>query len=338
MFTGVMGPVAAPPRASFPGCPLCGSQATGREIARIPYREIWDALATEWEVRPAAEVVARHTPGEVAVLSECAQCGVQYFAPARAGDRTFYELLAAGPRYYRAWKWEFGWVCDRLPPGARVLDVGCGAGDFLAAVDLRGGQGVGIEYSGAAAAAARGRGLRVSEEPLEDFSREHRREFDAVCLFHVLEHLESVRPFLRQLLNCLRPGGALFVSLPNRDRSFSKPLEPLDCPPHHLTRWSAPQIEWLADHLGLRLAELSGEPVDVLQLRGEVPRRLRERLERIPGAGPALGCWSNRILVRTLLHPALCRLYTRAGLFDRLGMRGMSLAARCVLGEGTACI
>jgi 2-polyprenyl-3-methyl-5-hydroxy-6-metoxy-1,4-benzoquinol methylase len=336
MFKPVMRPAAASPLESCPGCPLCGAPQAGREIARIPYRAIWDALALEWEVRPAREVVARLTPGDTAFLRECARCGLQYFTPARAGDGAFYESLATSPRYYSSWKWEFGWVCDRLASGAAVLDVGCGAGDFLAAAALRGGRAVGLEQSAAAARAARARGLQVSEEPLEDFSRAHRREFDAVCLFHVLEHLESVRPFLRTLLDCLRPGGSLFLSLPNRDRTFRQPLEPLDCPPHHLTRWSSRQIGWLAASLGLRLVEISREPVDVMQMRGEVARRLRVRLEGIPGAGPALGRWSNRILVRTLLHPSICRLGGRTGVFDRLGMRGMAIAARCVLGAEAA--
>lgn len=325
---------APSPSATEPSrCPLCAADVPGREVARIPYAAIWEALAAEWEARPSADVVARHTPGPAAFLRECARCGLQYFEPARGGDRELYDALAATPRYYRPWKWEFGWVRDRIRPGAAVLDIGCGAGDFLAALASRAGRAVGLEQSGAAAAAARARGIEVSEEPLERFADTHCRAFDAVCLFHVLEHLDAVRPFLSPLLGCLRPGGSLFLSVPNRARSFRRPLEPLDCPPHHLSRWSSRQIAWLAGTLGLRVGELACEPVDVTMLRGEVPTRLRARLQALPVLGPALGRWSQRILVRTLLHEGLCGLYSRTGFFDRLGMRGLSLAAWCILPE-----
>ena len=325
MFPAVMAPVVPPPPVPSPACPLCGSPRIGREIERVPFRAIWEALAAEWEVRPAAEVVAGNTPGDETLLCECAACGLQYFSPARAGDGGFYEALASAARYYSAWKWEFDWVCARLPAGAAVLDVGCGAGDFLAAAAQRGCRPAGIEQSAVAAARARARGFPVAEEPLADFSRGHRGAFDAVCLFHVLEHLETLRPFLPDLLDCLRPGGSLFVSLPDRDRTFRRPFEPLDFPPHHLTRWSSRQIERLAASLGLRLAEMAGEPVDAMQWRGEVLRRASARLGAIPGA----------VLSRTLLHPALCRFGGRSGVFQRFGMRGMSLAAHCVL-EGRA--
>jgi hypothetical protein len=73
-----------------------------------------------------------------------------------------------------------------------------------------------------------------------------------------------------------------------------------------------------------------------MQWRGEALRRLSARLEACPGAGPALGRWSGGLLSRTLLHPALCRLCGRFGVFERLGMRGMALAAHCILDERAA--
>jgi SAM-dependent methyltransferase len=336
MFPVVMLPVGPASPATAPECPLCGSSSIGGEPERISYRAIWAALAEDWQALPSADVVARNTAGEETLLRECAACGLRYFVPALAGDASFYEALAASPRYYSAWKWEFGWVCARLPAGAAVLDVGCGSGDFLAAAARRGCRPTGFERNAVAAAAARMRGLTVAEGPLEEFARGHRQAFDAVCLFHVLEHLESPRPFLEELLHCLRPGGSLFVSLPDRDRTFRRPFEPLDCPPHHLTRWSSRQIEWLARSLGLRLDELSSEPVDAMQWRGEALRRLSSRFENLPAAGPALGRWSGRISSRTLLHPGLCRLWGRIGVFERLGMRGMALAAHCTLRERAA--
>jgi SAM-dependent methyltransferase len=325
-----------PPGTAPPACPLCGATGAGTRIWSVPTGAIWAALAAEWEVRIPAEVALRHTAGAETALVRCGECGLQSFRPAVAGDGDFYAALAASPRYYDPWKWEYGWVGERLAPGAAVLDVGCGSGNFLASVAPRLRRAAGLEKNPVALAAAAARGLEVSGAGIEEFAREHAGAFDAACLFHVLEHLPAVAPFLRSLLACLRPGGSLFVSVPDRERSLRLPLEPLDCPPHHLSRWSAADLRALAPRFGLRLEALAAEPVDARRVATQVPQRLRRRLEALPLGGAAAGLWAARILVRTVFHPLLCEGYRRVRLFDRLGMRGNSLVAWYVArgGEG----
>jgi len=284
----------------------------------------------QWQAAVPAEVARRLTPSAESSLLACGDCGLHYFSPALPGDDGFYAALAASPRYYNSWKWEFGWVGDRLGPGDAVLDIGCGAGDFLAAVAPRVRRAAGLETSAAAAAAARGRGLAVLRGDAESFSREHEGEFDAVCLFHVIEHLPAVLPPLRAAARCLRPGGTLYVSVPNRRRTCREPLESLDCPPHHLSRWSPRQLAWLAGALGMRVAALACEPADPAALRIEVPRRISARLARIPAIGAWLGRWPPRILERTVFHRRLLPGYGRTRLLDRIGFRGMSVVAACV--------
>jgi len=296
----------------------------------VPYRIIWERLAADWEVFIPEDVARHNTPGEVATLLSCAGCGLEYFDPPQGGDADFYLALAASPRYYNAWKWEFGWVAERLPPGSSVLDVGCGRGDFLAHVAPRVGKTVGLEPDVATAAAAAARGLAVVSGDLVSFARSNEGAFDAVCLFHVVEHLPEIRPFLRLLLSCLKPGGSLYLSVPNRSRYLKGVIEPLDCPPHHVSRWAPAQMASLASLVGITLAELAFEPVDVPILREEMPVRFRRRLEEIPAVGAFLGRWSTRILWRTLFRKSLCPIYARTRLFDRLGYHGLSMVGRYV--------
>ena len=276
------------------------------------------------------EVARRLTPAPESALLACGACGLQYFSPALPGDRDYYLALAASPRYYSPTKWEFGWVGDRLAPGDAVLDVGCGAGDFLAAVAPRVRRAAGLETSSAAAAAARARGLDVELAGPEDFARRHEGEFDAVCLFHVAEHVPVVLTLLQAAVRCLRPGGTLYVSVPNRRRICRGALESLDCPPHHLSRWAPRQLAWLAGALGMRFVRLACEPADPAMLRDWLPRRLAARLEKIPAAGAALGWLSTRILDRTVFHRRLLRAYGKTRFFDRLGFHGMSMVAAYV--------
>ena len=93
------------------------------------------------------------------------------------------------------------------PPGAKVLDVGCGDGQFLDRFQDNGWKTYGIEPSTTVAF------LRhvALEAPPQDQS------FDLVLLRHVLEHVASPLQLLRQITGAVRPRGALFISVPRLD-------------------------------------------------------------------------------------------------------------------------
>jgi SAM-dependent methyltransferase len=108
----------------------------------------------------------------------------------------------------------------RLPPGATVLDAGCGTGATLGAVararpDLR---LVGLDLSGFAIRAARGKSGAlvaigsVNDLPFADAS------IDAILSVDVLYHRAvDERRALAEAIRCLRPGGSILVNLPAYD-------------------------------------------------------------------------------------------------------------------------
>jgi SAM-dependent methyltransferase len=103
---------------------------------------------------------------------------------------------------------------ERLVPVGRVLDVGCGAGDFLAAAQQRHWEARGVEMSPHSAAAARTRALDVFTGTLDE-ADVRPESMDAVALLDVVEHLESPLTELRAAWRALRPGGVLVVETPN---------------------------------------------------------------------------------------------------------------------------
>lgn len=313
-------PVAAP-------CPCCGGSGT-HFLEAIPYREIWTRLATEWQARFSAEVVRRNTPCDRTSLLECEECGLQFFHPPLAGDEDFYRELGESPLYYAPWKWEFGWVKDRIRRGTAVLDVGCGQGDFLLGISELAGRITGVERNPLAAREAGARGVEVASSGIEKFAERHGGAFDAACAFHVVEHLPEPVPFLRTVLRCLRPGGELFLSLPNRERSARGAREPLDCPPHHLTRWSPDPFRRLSGLLDIRLLEVAFEPVEFSIPREVFREKVRRGLSSLPVAGKALGSASSRLLWRVVLNDPLSLLLRRLGVFERMGYRGNAMVGR----------
>lgn len=128
------------------------------------------------------------------------------------------ELVAARDRaaQYRASRLASWGV---LTSGRTLLEVGCGAGNFLAACRERGLQAFGIEPGASWATAACARGLAVE---VGQFPHVHgeRSEYDIIAMFHVLEHLPHPMEALAHARALLSAGGVLVVEVPDLSRAF----------------------------------------------------------------------------------------------------------------------
>lgn len=122
------------------------------------------------------------------------------------------SLFSGDNWYFRARKRVLlNFVKRHLPAGSRVLDVGCGDGWLAEA--LPEWEWYGVEPDSVLRAKALAKGMRAvpgraEEMPFPDGN------FDAVCLFDVLEHLPEECAALEEARRVLRPGRLLFVSVP----------------------------------------------------------------------------------------------------------------------------
>jgi SAM-dependent methyltransferase len=137
--------------------------------------------------------------------------------------RAFYESHWAGlPADPQPWEWERrrALLLGEAHHGERVLDLGCGAGRFVAALRDAGADPVGVEIAAEALERARanapGADLRLLEPdgsvPLEHGS------VDLVWCSEVLEHVADVSHLLLEVRRVLRPGGRLLVTVPFHGR------------------------------------------------------------------------------------------------------------------------
>lgn len=186
-------------------------------------------------------------------------------------------LLATVPGYERLAprRWRSAGYLLRLFPGFRdkaligvmaltgqargkLLDVGCGSGEFLALMNSAGWDVAGVEPDPDAAAVAKRRGIDVTNGTLQSASFPS-QAFDAVTAAHVLEHVYDPVDLLAECRRVLKPDGRLTVVTPNAGslahRWFGKDWFGLE-PPRHLHLFTLHALEHCARRAGLEVLQL----------------------------------------------------------------------------------
>jgi len=103
-------------------------------------------------------------------------------------------------------------------PRDRILDLGCGRGEFVALLEQHGMLAHGVDSNRHAVARARKHGLAVKHGDLfEELARARDNSYAAIAAFHVIEHLPFAQTahLLRLALKKLKPGGVLLLETPN---------------------------------------------------------------------------------------------------------------------------
>ncbi len=105
-------------------------------------------------------------------------------------------------------------IAELVPPGSRVLDLGCGSGELLAHLQqARGCSGYGVEIADDNLLACARRGVNVVQLNLEEgLALFDDLSFDVVLQLQTLQHLRNTEKMLRETARVGRIG---IVSFPN---------------------------------------------------------------------------------------------------------------------------
>src|SRR3954452_12768366 len=139
-----------------------------------------------------------------------------------------------------------------LPPGAGILDAGCGSGRTLDEL-ARLGRARGIELNPRGAQAARARGHDVQEAPVEAIPHAD-GSFELVTCLDVIEHTDHDVTALAELARVTKPGGRLIVTVPAHPRLWSRH----DDLNGHRRRYPRLSVETAAGEGGWRVKRLTG--------------------------------------------------------------------------------
>lgn len=192
------------------------------------------------------------------------------------------------------------WVPFRAP--GRLLDFGCGAGNFLRQMREYGWNVEGLDFSPRMVQALREKG----EFPTHLGTLPHRQvaagSFDAITMWHSLEHVPRPREILQAASDALRPGGLLAVSVPNfaswSFRQFRAQWTGLALP-RHLVHFIPQTLGRMVEAAGLRVLSVEQIGRDGWIRKsarrtaeeGKLPQRLR--LLRRKGPAGLVARWTE---------------------------------------------
>ena len=234
-------------------CPVCGSA----------------------EIKNVLTVKDHTVSGQTFVVMECGSCTVRFTQDAPAVD-------SIAP-YYKAEEYishtdTSKGLINRIYKGVRkrtlrkkrklikrytrlqkgkLLDVGSGTGSFVNEMKQHGWETIGLEPDEGAREIAK----QVHEIVLGDtsaFYRLNQGSFDAITLWHVLEHVHDLSAYVQQLKNVLNEKGKLFIAVPNytslEAATYKEYWAAYDVP-RHLYHFSPAAMKTLLEKNGLRIVQ-----------------------------------------------------------------------------------
>lgn len=227
-------------------CPTCSAA-----VAR-PYMLAYDI---NWRTSP-----------EPFSLVRCAGCGTVYLMPAPEESELdkYYP-----PRYYTrasgavavtdavrqgmetGFRYRLRTLSSLRPAGGTMLDIGCGDGHFISFLRRHNWDAWGAEMSGAACSyAVEKLGLPPDRVICGDILKASLPEghFDLITMYDVLEHLPDPRAVIGACEKLLKPGGRLFIQVPNLDSLGRRLMGPfwihIDVP-RHISHYTARTLRLL---------------------------------------------------------------------------------------------
>ncbi len=137
----------------------------------------------------------------------------------------------------------------------KLLDIGAGTGAFVGHMQQNGWEVTGLEPDETAREKAR-TDHRVVLLGTDELFKLAPDSFDAITLWHVMEHVHDLHPYVEQLKALVRRNGRIFIAIPNYTsydaRVYREAWAAYDVP-RHLYHFSPDAMEALLDQHGLQL-------------------------------------------------------------------------------------
>jgi len=161
--------------------------------------------------------------------------------------------------YLRARSYTLGWkqkVIQSRKPVGRILDYGCGTGEFIQHMVKNGWAGCAVEPSDEARNKVQKLNNLKTYKSIDELPE---KKFDIITLWHVLEHVPNPDELIQQLKQKLNTGGLIFVAVPNHEahdaQHYKKHWAAYDVP-RHFWHFAKSNMTTLLSNQQLKLNEV----------------------------------------------------------------------------------
>ncbi|MGZ3882032.1 MAG: class I SAM-dependent methyltransferase [Flavisolibacter sp.] len=224
------------------------------------------------DINPLLSVKDHSVSKEEFVIWQCGECSLRFTqdAPNEASIGSYYQSadyishsntneglinnLYQKVRNYTLNK-KAGLVISRTTKQGKLLDLGAGIGAFVNTMKQKGWDTTGIEPDEGARQQAK-KLFNIELKETDSLQQLKENSFDAITLWHVLEHVHQLHPYIQRLSALLKPTGKLFIAVPNYqslDGSIYKTYWAAYDVPRHLYHFTPKAIDVLMREHGLRL-------------------------------------------------------------------------------------
>ncbi|WP_340111360.1 class I SAM-dependent methyltransferase [Maribellus mangrovi] len=184
-----------------------------------------------------------------------------------------------------------------------LLDLGTGTAFFLSEMQQAGWQVNGIEKSADARSfAKREFGLDVDDTP--QLFRYEANSFDAITLWHVLEHIHQIDENMKAITHALKATGKLVIALPNHtsfDAKHYKEYWAAWDVPRHIWHFSPEQVELVGKKYQLKLSHIKSMPFDSFYVSMLSEKYKKSSLAVVKGFFIGTISW-----MKSIFNPARC--------------------------------
>lgn len=205
-------------------------------------------------------------------LYECDICFVQYWQPFKNPGAEWYKndprYAGRNKSFYHPLNKNHQYFLNQFKsrPG-KLLDIGCGTGEFLAKAQELNFEVYGIDFDPDAISKAKDTYQLSNLEvcSIEEYAISNPNiKFAYITFFDLLEHLDNPKKFITIVKNILKIDGFLALTVP--DRNMVKFLKPHDLPPRHLTRWSVKSLKNFFSQNGFEIISVKKIPISFHRL------------------------------------------------------------------------
>ncbi|MBL7873085.1 MAG: class I SAM-dependent methyltransferase [Cyclobacteriaceae bacterium] len=156
------------------------------------------------------------------------------------------------------WKYE---LISKFKLHGKILDYGCGTGEFLHFMQVKNWKVSGVEPS----EIAKHKATQITQSEILTDLNSTKDKFDAITLWHVLEHVHDLNQKINDLINHLNDDGIIFIAVPNHESEDAKKYRSYWAGydvPRHVWHFSQSNMKHLLNKHGLSLIKTEPMKLD----------------------------------------------------------------------------